>query len=213
MIPTIIILSTLVLGLSYAYINKKQTIIKKTQSVKTEKNKPIYIDKEDDFLQQMIPHHQVAIDICEDYIKKTTDPNMMYLCRHIMWQQGYEIFIMKNIMNKLEISYDPIKSKTAYMKSVFQFYEPEVDNPNLGHISLSTFTSRPIMTDKQFMTNMIAHHQMAVNMCKSMLEHTSNNIIIDLCYDIIKEETKEISQMQHTMCSKTIFKYDSCLLK
>ena len=211
MIQSIIILSTVALGLSYAYINK----IKNQEKIKEKpkKHKPIYIDKEDDFLQQMIPHHQAAIDICEDYLKKTSDPNMTYLCRHIMWQQGYEIFIMKNIMNKLEFSFDPIKAKTAYMKSVFQFYEPQVDNPDVGHIPLAVFTSRPIITDEQFMINMIAHHQMAVNMCKSMLDHTSNNIIIDLCYDIIKEETKEISQMQHTMCSKTVFKYDSSLLK
>ena len=211
MIQSIIILSTVALGLSYAYINK----IKNQEKIKEKpkKHKPIYIDKEYDFLQQMIPHHQAAIDICEDYIKKTTDPNMTYLCRHIMWQQGYEIFIMKNIMNKLEFSFDPIVAKTAYMKTVFQFYEPHVDNPDVGHIPLAVFTARPIMTDEQFMINMIAHHQMAVNMCKSMLEHTTNNIIINLCYDIIKEETKEISQMQHTMCSKTVFKYDSSLLK
>jgi hypothetical protein len=209
MIQSIIILSTIALGISYAYFNN----INKIKTEKPKKYEPINIVKEDQYLQHMIPHHQAAIDICTDYLKKTTDPNMTYLCRHIMWQQGYEIFIMKNIMNKLEFSFDPIIAKTAYMKTVFQFYEPQVDNPDVGNIPLSVFTSRPIMTDEQFMINMIAHHQMAVNMSKSMLDHTSNNIIIDLCYDIIKEETKEISQMQHTMCSKTVFKYDSSLLK
>jgi len=110
MIQAIIILSTLALGISYAYMNSIKNEINTKETVK--KHKSIYIDKEDDFLQQMIPHHQVAIDICEDYLKKTSDPNMTYLCRHIMWQQGYEIFIMKNIMNKLEFSLDPIKAKS-----------------------------------------------------------------------------------------------------
>ena len=52
-------------------------------------------DKE--YLEHMIPHHQVAIDMSELLLKKTKNPSMMLLCREIIRKQGYEIWEMEII--------------------------------------------------------------------------------------------------------------------
>jgi uncharacterized protein (DUF305 family) len=210
MIQSIIILSIIAsLGLAYSY--SKSSFF----PTPPDNEKPrhlIDIKTDQEFLQDMITHHQAAIDICKDYLKKTTDPNMSYICERIIWQQGYEIFIMKNTMNSLDITYDPVKGYRTYIKTVFQFYEPQVDNPNVTNDDIPHFKSN-ILTDNQFMEHMIVHHQIGVNMCNSILKYTDNPYIISFAYDIIREQTREISLMQHTIKSKTIFKYDSKLLE
>jgi uncharacterized protein (DUF305 family) len=137
MIPAVITLSLIALSLSYMYRTPSSSIQSAAPTVlempipemsETKDVNKIYanITNEEDFIQHTIPHHQVAIDMCNDYAKKTTDPNMSYLCQRIAWQQGYEIFIMKNLMKTLDISYDPLKAKSIYQKTVFEYYEPDV---------------------------------------------------------------------------------------
>jgi uncharacterized protein (DUF305 family) len=220
MIPAVITLSLIALSFTYMYRKPSTSVSTVVPSIvempipETTESKDVTkiyanITNEEDFIQHMIPHHQVAIDMCNDYAKKTTDPNMSYLCQRIAWQQGYEIFIMKNLMKTLDISYDPLKAKSIYQKTVFEYYEPSVSNPELGNaISQLMFA----MNDTEFMNLMIPHHQIAVNMCKTILEITPNFSIVTLCYDIIKEEEKQISMMQAVLKSKTLFKYDSDLL-
>jgi uncharacterized protein (DUF305 family) len=222
MIPAVITLSLVALSLSYMYSvsssnSQSSPIIPVSievstgQPTETKDVNRIYanINNEEDFINHMIPHHQVAIDMCNDYAKKTTDPNMTYLCQRIAWQQGYEIFIMKNLMKTLEISYDPIKGKSIYQKTVFEYYEPDVANPSLGNAISQLMLA---MNDTEFMNLMIPHHQIAVNMCKSILKITPNFSIVTIAYDIIKEEEKQISMMKAVLKSKTLFKYDSDLL-
>ena len=50
-------------------------------------------DKE--YLQHMIPHHQVAVDISILLQKKTKNPEMQEILRKIIWVQNYEIQLMR----------------------------------------------------------------------------------------------------------------------
>ena len=45
-----------------------------------------------DYLEHMIPHHQVAIDMSKLLIPKTQNPTMLHLCRDIIRKQSYEIW-------------------------------------------------------------------------------------------------------------------------
>ena len=51
-------------------------------------------DKE--FLEHMIPHHQVAVDMSVLLQPISKNPIMQELFRKIIWQQNYEIEVMKN---------------------------------------------------------------------------------------------------------------------
>ena len=47
------------------------------------------------FLKGMIEHHQMAIEMSEKLLKKTTDPEMIKLCNNIIKSQNSEIKWMK----------------------------------------------------------------------------------------------------------------------
>ena len=47
-----------------------------------------------EFLEHMIPHHQVAIDMSVLLQPITKSPLMKEICRKIIWQQKYEISVM-----------------------------------------------------------------------------------------------------------------------
>lgn len=58
--------------------------------------------------------------------------------------------------------------------------------------------------DKAFLSEMIVHHQGAVEMAKSVLENSERPELINLANDIISAQTKEIGMMQNWQ--KTWFK-------
>ena len=47
-----------------------------------------------EYLEHMIPHHQVAIDMSDLLIPVTENPTMLHLCRDIKRKQSYEIWEM-----------------------------------------------------------------------------------------------------------------------
>ena len=51
-----------------------------------------------EYLQHMIPHHQVAIDMSNLLIPVTENPTMLHMCRDIIRKQSYEIWEMNLIL-------------------------------------------------------------------------------------------------------------------
>ena len=64
------------------------------------------IDKLTDieYLEHMIPHHQVAIDMSHLLIPHTNNPKILHLCRDIIRKQSYEIWEMEMMKNELSVS-------------------------------------------------------------------------------------------------------------
>jgi len=54
-----------------------------------------------EYLEHMIPHHQVAIDMSNLLIPKTSNPIMLHLCRDITRKQSYEIWEMTMMKNNI----------------------------------------------------------------------------------------------------------------
>ena len=55
-----------------------------------------------DFLKGMIPHHQGAIDMSEELIKNTKDPELKAFAEKIIKDQKAEIKQMQDILKKKE---------------------------------------------------------------------------------------------------------------
>ena len=55
-----------------------------------------------DFLKGMIPHHQGAIEMSEELIKKTKDPELKAFSEKIIKDQKAEIKQMQDILKKKE---------------------------------------------------------------------------------------------------------------
>ena len=52
------------------------------------------------YLEYMIPHHQVAVDISIMHQKISKNPQMQELLRKLIWTQKYEITLMNTVLNK-----------------------------------------------------------------------------------------------------------------
>ena len=52
------------------------------------------------YLQHMIPHHQVAIDMCNRLMKYTKNDFMRALCYDIIREQQYEILKMNELLEE-----------------------------------------------------------------------------------------------------------------
>ena len=64
------------------------------------------------------------------------------------------------------------------------FFSSKINN---HHIS-----NNMIKTDKQYIYHMIPHHQVAVDMCKILLQHTKSDFLIYLAYRMIRGQESEI---------------------
>jgi len=65
---------------------------------------------DDKFLEHMIPHHQMAIDMAQQVSKYSKNPAILSLARDIIWSQQNEIWVMKALLRSPEF-YSPLAKK------------------------------------------------------------------------------------------------------
>lgn len=153
---------------------------------------------DEEYLEHMIPHHQVAIDVSK--IHKTNNVLLANVLRKLIWTQEYEITLMKEAMRKTMQNVSGIKhnsqclsqttfsnlppNQLALSKTVCDphFFDPELHMSHMSHA----------YTDKEYIEHMIPHHQVAVDMSKRLLEHTKSDFMIYLAYRIIRSQEAEI---------------------
>ena len=173
-----------------------------------------------EYLEHMIPHHQVAIDMSHLLIPKINNPSVLHLCRDIIRKQEYEIWEMdamrKNLLSsifakikgvnekkktKLDL-YNPILSKPKNHKCDPLFFKPNDHKKHMEHMKL---------TIKSYLEHMIPHHQVAIDMSKRLLKYTRNSYLLDFCKKLIIDQQTEIYVMNNLLNNQ--YNYESELLK
>ena len=143
------------------------------------------------FIEQMIPHHEDAITMAQIALTKAEHQEIKTLASDIVKAQSEEITQMK-----------------GWYKSWFGKDVPDV-NSMMGH-SMGTMMHGGMMGnstdmatlenatpfDKEFIEQMIPHHQMAVMMGQMLLNSTNRPEMKQLAQNIIEAQTKEINQMR-----------------
>jgi len=66
------------------------------------------------------------------------------------------------------------------------------------------------LNDEMYIKHMIPHHQVAVDMSKKLLKHTTNDFMISLAYRIIRSQEAEIVLLKDMLNS--INKFSSNLI-
>ena len=82
------------------------------------------------------------------------------------------------------------------------FFNPDDHSKHMKHMKINR---------KSFLEHMIPHHQVAIDMSKRLLLHTSNNYLIEFCRQLIIEQQGEIYFMNNLLNSNN-FIYKSELL-
>jgi len=168
-------------------------------------------DKE--YLEHMIPHHQVAVDISVELQKKTRWPKMQEILRKLIWTQKYEITLMHELNNSINYEQgmsekkgmdkkyksttgDFVKPNTLGLTHTYcdpHFFDPEKHMEHIKEMKL---------TDEMYIHHMIPHHQVAVDMSKVLLTNTNNDYMIYLANRIIKSQQEEIVLLNELLHEK-----------
>ena len=146
-----------------------------------------------EYIEHMIPHHQMAVDMSERIISNTKNPSILILSRDIIRSQKYEIWEM-NSMKKMFIDNNNPDSTIIH---------------NSSHNSHSTMKSN--ITEIEYLQNMIPHHQNAIDMSNKLLLYTNSTYLIAMAHKLIIQQNTEILLMTGLLDEKN-FKIESKLL-
>ena len=164
-----------------------------------------------EYLEHMIPHHQVAIDMSILLIPTINNPQMLHLCRDIIRKQGYEIWEMNMMLKRLSQTifsnddftyssyptnldiYEPLNSKSKDGECNPLFFKPDDHSKHMEHMKISV---------NSYLEHMISHHQVAIDMSKRLLLHTNNSYLIDFCNKLIFDQQNEIFLMNNLLNNK-----------
>ena len=173
---------------------------------------------DNEYINHMIAHHEVAVYMSEKHLNNTKNPIILDILRHIIRLQIYEINIMKD--SKILISAnaglnDEMSNKNIKMDNSYRYTQGDFTKPNTHDLS-NTFCdpsffntthneNLQITTDAMYIHHMIPHHQVAVDMSKKILKTTNNDFIVDLAHKIIRGQQLEISYLYNLSKSKNMF--------
>ena len=154
------------------------------------------------FIEQMIPHHEDAITMSNLAQTKAQRPEVKQLAQNIIDSQGKEIDQMKDwykswFGKELPTGYE-VMSQHGMMGSGNQ------NSMHMGMMGNETDVNRlenAADFDREFVKQMIPHHQMAVMMASMLKNGTNRPEMKKLADDIITAQTKEITQMREWLQS------------
>jgi len=129
------------------------------------------------FIDNMTAHHQGAVHMAEDALKKAKHPELKTFARQIIKDQNSEVSQMK-------------KWRNAWYKGA-----PSAKSKNIPGMQMPAQTP-PGGYDVQFLHDMIAHHEGAVEMSKEALDKGKRPEIKQLAQKIIKAQEAEIEKMK-----------------
>ena len=179
-----------------------------------------------EYLEHMIPHHQVAIDMSH-MLQKTNEsnPTMLHLCRDIVRKQDYEIWEMSMMKRRLS---EPLfrasqeetirahpKSASASMSTKMELYNPFVGQRHCNPLFFDPdahehHMAENLITSKTYLEHMIPHHQVAIDMSRRLLLHTNHSYLIDFCRKLIIDQQYEIVVMKDLL--KSTYRHHSALV-
>lgn len=142
-----------------------------------------------DFLTDMIPHHQMAIDSATMYLDEAKNEILKEIAQKIIDVQSDEIEYFQELIDKLNkekkdcdsVSYKEFQDKTQM---------------NMEAMMQGMYKEQSGDIDIDFAKAMIEHHKGAVANAKLILEYSNNAEIKEIAKNIIQTQDEEIEQMQ-----------------
>ncbi|MGM0365010.1 MAG: DUF305 domain-containing protein [Actinomycetota bacterium] len=144
-------------------------------------NQGIMSDIDRHFIEEMIPHHEDAVHMAELALTKAEHEELKQLSENIRDNQSREIEDMR-----------------SWYKSWYGTEVPESAIEGMGIMGDMTdlkSLENAELFDREFIEQMIPHHQTAIMMASMLLNRTEHEEMKKLAKDIIRTQTKEINQM------------------
>ena len=149
------------------------------------------------FAQQMIPHHQQAVDMAKMAAEKATDQKVKDLASRIEGAQDPEIQQLTGMLQKWGAPTEPsdmpgMDHGTDGGMNGMGHGEGMMTDDQMAQLEQATGAD----FDKMWLQMMIQHHQGAVTMAKTELEQGSSAEAKALAKKIVSAQEAEITEMQ-----------------
>ncbi len=135
------------------------------------------------YIDMMIPHHQLAVDMAKIAQEKATHGELKGLANDIIRAQEDEIKRMGGWRNELTGSATPNPDLSMALGGMAGM-----------DVDLEKLKASPNF-DRDFITAMIPHHQSAIDISKAALDSLKKSALHDLAKDIITTQQIEIDRM------------------
>ncbi len=141
------------------------------------------------FIVQMIPHHEGAIAMAKIALERSKRPEILSLANGIIEAQEKENRDMRSWYQSWFSSTPPEGSMgMMHMEGM------EGDTAVLQSVSDAEF-------DREFIEQMIPHHEMAIMMAQMLQASTDRNEMKELADNIITSQSREIEMMRSWLTS------------
>ncbi|MHB8871335.1 MAG: DUF305 domain-containing protein [Candidatus Doudnabacteria bacterium] len=144
------------------------------------------------FIEQMIPHHDDAVTMAKIALTKAEHSEIKELSKNIIKAQTDEISKMTEWYKSWFGSDVPDKFVNAGHGLGSGMMHGGMMGGSVDIVDLET--AKPF--DREFITEMIPHHQSAVMMAQMLKASTNRTEMASLADDIISSQSKEIEQMR-----------------
>lgn len=143
-----------------------------------------------DFAAMMTEHHKGAIAMSKVEVDKGADEELKSFARKVIEDQNKEIAFMQDFTAKAAKT--PSTNSEAFQKAM--------SASMMSMMNDNTTVYNDI--DKDYASQMIPHHQSAVDMAKAYLQYEKEPGLTELCRNIIRSQEKEISWLKEWLAKK-----------
>lgn len=150
------------------------------------------------FIQMMIPHHQDAVEMAELALSQAKRPEIKKLAQAIKTDQNREIRQMQAWYKAWYGTKVPVTpmADMGMMGRGQRMRGMSMHSDMMGMEMNLEALKKASDFDREFIRQMIPHHQMAVMMARMVLNSATHPEIRNLAQSIIKTQTIEIEQMR-----------------
>ena len=144
------------------------------------------------FIEQMIPHHEGAIEMAKLAQERSKRPEILTLAKAIIQSQSQEITQMQTWYKNWYGTEVPVNSTVGMGMGRGMMHGGMMGGQTSDIESLKNAAN----FDEAFLQEMIPHHQMAVMMAQMLLSGSNRPEMKQLGDDIITAQESEIEQMR-----------------
>ena len=150
------------------------------------------------FMQDMIPHHNQAVQMAELVADRTNRPELVDVAGRIDVSQADEIeFMQQWLRSRNEATPDPTAHEAMHTSHTMAGMASLAQMAELAASKGTDF-------DRLFLTLMITHHDGAVTMVEELLEQPGSaydSVLFEFTNDITNDQTAEIERMSRLLAS------------
>lgn len=144
------------------------------------------------FIVQMVPHHEAAIQMSENILCYTKDTRIKQISENIITMQKKGIQDMQNI-KKHCLGYRNYRNDLCQYQNALQ---PVFDKMFMG--MRNAYSDQYVNCN--FLREMIPHHEGAVKMSKVTLKYHICPQLTPILQEIIREQEQGIKEMEALLC-------------